>query len=125
MHVHYGGIKGGCDIGINAPVEVTLCIACYTVHQLVLVHKVDGRCPGFDLLIHKHNIHLRKYSVTGYFCIPVVCLELGFEMDCGFSNCIFESICKVCQFLTILFLEVLSLAEVFKNSFGYHLSAHR
>lgn len=120
MHVHYGGIKGSCGVSFNAPVEVTLRIACYTVHQVAVVHRFDGRCSGFDLLTHKHNIHFRKDSVRGYFCIPIVCFKLWFEMDCGFSNCVFESICKVCQFLTILLLEVLSSAEVLKNSFGCH-----
>lgn len=66
MRVYYGGIKRIS----NAPVEVALCVTCYTDHRIVVIYSLDemsvnDRCASF-FFSFMSIAHIRENSVGSY-----------------------------------------------------------
>lgn len=72
---------------------------------------VNGRC-GVCVWGGSKFFFFSNDSVGSYFYIPVLCLELHFDINGGFLKTVFQVPCKVCQFVTILSLKAPCSADV-------------
>lgn len=57
MCLHYVVTKGSCSVGSDTPVEVALCVICYTARRVAVVHRLDevsvnGGCPNFKIFFY-------------------------------------------------------------------------